>query len=118
VIGAEVDVDETDIPFVKIGQPAKITIDALPGKTFMGKVTEVGNSPTQVTSSTSAQRATDFRVEVTIDGTVPDVRPGFTCTAVITTATRQKAVAVPIQATTVREMIVDESGKIVRNEPP
>ena len=118
VIQAEVDVDETDIPFVKIDQPAKITIDALPGKTFTGKVTEVGNSPTQAASGSTTQRATDFRVVVTIDGSVPDVRPGFTCTAVITTATRQKAIAVPIQATTVREMVIDESGKIVRNEPP
>src|SRR5205814_5201954 len=89
VIEAQVDVDETDIPFVKIGQPAKITIDALPDKTFSGKVTEVGNSPIQAATS-SATRATDFRVVVTIDGVVPDVRPGFTCTAVITTATRQK----------------------------
>ena len=118
VIQAEVDVDETDIPFVKTGQPAKVTIDALPGKTFTGKVTEVGNSPTQAAAGNTSQRATDFRVVVVIDGMVPDVRPGFTCTAVITTATRQKVVAVPIQATTVREMVIDEAGKIVRNEPP
>ena len=118
VIQAEVDVDETDIPFVKIDQPAKVTIDALPGKTFTGKVTEVGNSPTQAATGSSTQRATDFRVVVTIDGTIPDVRPGFTCTAVITTATRQKAIAVPIQATTVREVVVDQSGTIVRNEAP
>ena len=53
-----------------------------------------------------------------LEGEVPDVRPGFTCTAEITTATRQKAVAVPIQATTVREMIVDPKGAIVRAPEP
>ena len=47
VIQAEVDVDETDIPTLRIGQPAKVTIDAMPGKTFTGKVTEIGNSPIQ-----------------------------------------------------------------------
>jgi HlyD family secretion protein len=117
VIEAEVEVDETDIPFVRLGQPAKVTIDALPDQTFMGKVTEVGNSPIQTTGAAAASRATNFKVVVTIDGRVPDVRPGFTCTSVITTATRQKAVAVPIQATTVREMIVDEEGNVVRAEP-
>jgi HlyD family secretion protein len=119
VIEAEVEVDETDIPFVAIGQPAKVTIDALADKTFNGKVTEVGNSPIQATgtASTTTTRATNFKVVVTIDGTVPDVRPGFTTTAVITTATRQNAISVPIQATTVREMTVDEEGNVVHPEP-
>jgi HlyD family secretion protein len=45
------------------------------------------------------------------------VRPGFTCTAEITTATRQKAVAVPIQALTVREMLFDPQGQMIREEP-
>ena len=71
----------------------RVTIDAIPDKTFPGKVTEVGNSPIQTPGAATAQRATNFKVVVTIDGQVPDVRPGFTCTAVITTATRQKAIA-------------------------
>ena len=58
----------------------------------------------------------EFQVKVTVDDEIPDVRPGFTCTAEITTATRQKAIAIPIQATTVREMIVDHEGNIVRDE--
>ena len=53
-------------------------------------------------------------MKVTVDGQIPEVRPGFTCTAEITTATRDGAVSVPIQATTVREMVVDKSGNIVR----
>jgi HlyD family secretion protein len=118
VIEAEIEVDETDIPFIAMGQPAKVTIDALPDQTFPGKVTEVGNSPIQATGAqaSTATRATNFKVVVTIDGVVPAVRPGFTCTAVVTTATRKKVVAVPIQATTVRETIVDEKGQIVRND--
>ena len=88
VIEAEVEVDETDIPNVKLGQVAKVTIDAMSGKTFTGKVTEIGNSPIQAAGSSTASQATNFKVKVTLDGEVPEVRPGFTCTAEITTATR------------------------------
>ena len=112
VIEAEVEVDETDIPAVSVGQAATIKIDAFPDKKFAAKVTEVGNSPIVVAGQ--ATRATNFKVTVQIEGLVPDVRPGFTCTAEITTATRQKVVSVPIQATTVREMVVDAGGQIVR----
>jgi HlyD family secretion protein len=115
VIEAEVEVDETDIPTVQFGQPAKVTIDAMPGKTFTGKVTEIGNSPIQTTGQTSTTQATNFKVVVTLDSEIPEVRPGFTCTAEITTATRKDVVAVPIQATTVREMVVNEKGDIIRD---
>jgi HlyD family secretion protein len=118
VIETEIEVDETEIPEIHIGQPAKVTIDAIPNKTFPGRVTEVGNSPIQAAGATASQRATNFKVVVTIDGEVPDVRPGFTCTAVVTTATRAQAVAVPIQAMTLREMVVDGTGAIVRAEAP
>jgi HlyD family secretion protein len=114
IIEAEVEVDETDIPFVQIGQVAKVKIDAIPDKTFTGKVTEVGNSPiVQAAAGQSGQTATNFKVTVTIDGQIPEVRPGFTCTADITTATRNQAVSVPIQAMAVRELIYDAAGKIV-----
>jgi HlyD family secretion protein len=116
VIQAEVDVDETDIPTIQIGQRAKITIDALPGKPFTGKVTEIGNSPIQAAGQSAAQstQATNFKVVVTLDSEIPEVRPGFTCTAEITTAVRDNVVAVPIQALAVRELIHDEKGEIVR----
>jgi HlyD family secretion protein len=119
VIEAEVEVDETDIPSVQFGQKAKITIDAMPGKTFTARVTEIGNSPIQQTGQSGAQsaattQATNFKVVLTVDGEIPDVRPGFTCTAEITTATRDNVLSVPIQATTVREVVVDEKGTIVR----
>lgn len=115
VIETEVDVDETDIPAVQLGQTAKVTIDALPGKTYTAKVTEIGNSPVTVTGQTSTQ-ATNFKVVLTIDGEIPEVRPGFTCTAEITTAIRESAVSVPIQALAVRELTYDEKGQIVRQK--
>jgi HlyD family secretion protein len=117
VIEAEVEVDETDIPTVSLGQTAKVTIDAIPGRIFTAKVTEIGNSPIQAAGGQAAQ-ATNFKVVLTLDGEVPNVRPGFTCTAEITTAVRKDAIAVPIQATTVREVIVDEKEQIVRDPAP
>jgi HlyD family secretion protein len=120
VIETEIEVDETDIPFVDVGQPAKVAIDAFPDKSFPGRVTEVGNSPIAATGTQAAQqgRATNFKVVVQIEGPVPDVRPGFTCTATITTATRKQAIGVPIQAMAVRELVVDEEGEIVKPETP
>jgi HlyD family secretion protein len=115
VIETEIDVDETDIPSVQLGQSAKVTIDALPARTFTAKVTEIGNSPVQVTGQTATQ-ATNFKVVLTIDGEIPEVRPGFTCTAEITTAVRENAVAVPIQALAVRELTFDDKGQIVRQK--
>ena len=119
VLEAEVEVDETDIPNVQLGQLAKVTIDAVPDREFKGRVTEIGNSPTQTTTQNTGQRqATTFKVVITIEDKVPDVRPGFTCTAEITTATRAGVVAVPIQALTVREMLFDPSGALVHEPPP
>jgi HlyD family secretion protein len=118
VVRAEIQVDETDIPFVSIGQRAKVTIDALPDQTFAGTVTEVGNSPVQASGSSSTALATDFKVVVTLDHEIKDVRPGFTCTAAITTATRQQAVSVPIQSLAERELVVDAQGKVVPTPAP
>jgi HlyD family secretion protein len=116
VIQAEVEVDETNIPSVQLGQQAKITIDALPDKTFKGHVSEIGNSPIQAAGAAAQQttQATNFKVVVIIDEPVPDVRPGFTCTADITTATRKDVTAVPIPAVAVRELIYDANGQIVK----
>ena len=118
IIEAEVEVDETDIPFVQMGQPAKIKIDAIPDKTFTGKVTEIGNSPIQTTGTGTTRTATNFKVTVQITDQIPNVRPGFTCTAEITTATRAQAVSVPIQAMTVRELHYDVQGNIIHEQRP
>src|SRR4051812_47550558 len=114
-IQAEVEVDETNVPHVQIGQPAKITIDAIPERTFKGHVSEIGNSPIQAAGGVAAgTQATNFKVVVMLDEVVPDVRPGFTCTADITTATRKEVVAVPIPAVAVRELIFDANGQVVK----
>ena len=119
VLEAEIEVDETDIPNVSLGQVAKVKIDAVPDREFKGHVTEIANSPIQTsTNSTGQRQATTFKVVVTIDEQVPDVRPGFTCTAEITTATRKGVVSVPIQALTVRDLLYTNAGQLVREPPP
>jgi HlyD family secretion protein len=118
IIQAEIEVDETSIPHVQLGQKAKVTIDAIPDRSFRGHVTEIGNSPIQSTAAGAATgtQATNFKVVVVLDDEVPDVRPGFTCTADITTAIRKNVVSVPIPAVAVRELVYDASGHIVK--PP
>ena len=110
VITAEVKVDETDIVNVQLGQPAQVTIDAIPRKSFKAVVTEIGNNAivrsTGVSTSqqtSSSQEAKDFKVVVTLQDPPEDLRPGLTATAKITTATRNKALTIPIQALTVRQ---------------
>jgi len=117
VLEAEVEVDETEIPGVEIGQVANVTIDAVPDRTFRGRVTEIGNSPVQESTSGTQRQATTFKVVITLEDEVPGVRPGFSCTAEITTATRAEAVSVPIQSLTVREMLFDQRGTLI-HEPP
>jgi len=109
-------VDETDIPNVALGQIAKVTIDALPDRTFKGHVAEIGNSPIQANATGGQRQATNFKVVVVVDDPIPDVRPGFTCTADITTATRTDVPAVPIPAVAVRELVYDAHGQVV--QPP
>jgi HlyD family secretion protein len=110
LITAEVKVDETDIVNVKLDQPAQVTIDAIPNKTFNGHVIEIGNTAivrsTGVAASqstTSSQEAKDFKVVIAIDNPPDDIRPGLSCTGKITTATRGNVMAIPIQALTVRQ---------------
>jgi len=111
VITAEVKVDETDIVNVRLGQESEVTVDALPNKTFKGKVTEVGSSAltrsgqaagSGITNTTS-QEAKDFKVVVTLLDPSNDLKPGLSTTAKITTAIRNSVLAIPIQALTVRE---------------
>jgi HlyD family secretion protein len=110
LITAEVKVDETDIVNVKLGQVAEVTIDAIPNQTFKGHVTEMGNtailrSTGQAASQSaiSSQEAKDFKVVVALDSPPENIRPGLSCTAKITTATRSNVLTIPIQALTVRQ---------------
>jgi HlyD family secretion protein len=109
IITAEVKVDETDIVNVQLGQPAEVTIDAIPNQSFKGIVTEIGNNAvvrsTGVSTSQqtiASEEAKDFKVVVTLSKPPDNLRPGLSTTAKITTATRQNALAIPIQALTVR----------------
>jgi HlyD family secretion protein len=110
LITSEVKVDETDIVNVKLDQTADITIDAIPNKTFKGHVVEIGNTAilrsTGVAASQSAissQEAKDFKVVIALDNPPDEIRPGLSCTAKITTATRKNVLSIPIQALTVRQ---------------
>jgi HlyD family secretion protein len=109
VITAEVKVDETDIVNVRLGQPAEVTIDAIPKKIFHGTVSEIGDNAivrsTGVATSqqtTASEEAKDFKVVVTVTDPPPDLRPGLSTTAKITTASRNSVLAIPIQSLSVR----------------
>jgi HlyD family secretion protein len=109
VITAEVKVDETDIVNVKLGQAADVTIDAIPKKVFHGTVSEIGDNAivrsTGVATSqqtTASEEAKDFKVVVTLSDPPPDLRPGLSTTAKITTAARSGVLAIPIQALSLR----------------
>ena len=118
VITAEVKVDETDIVNIALGQPADVTVDALPGKIFKGHVTEVGDQALLRTtgvatsqSTTGTEEAKDFKVVVTLDPqqaiTQDDLRPGLSCTAKITTAHKPDTLTIPIQALVQRDLGVE-----------
>jgi HlyD family secretion protein len=107
VVTAEVKVDETDIVNIKIGQPAEVSIDAIPGKTYKGHVTLVGDQAllrsTGVATSqstTGTEEAKDFKVVVTLDEPTAELRPGLSTTAKITTASKPGVLSLPIQALT------------------
>jgi HlyD family secretion protein len=123
VITAEVKVDETDIVNVALGQVADVTVDALPGKTFRGHVTEVGDQALLRTtgiatsqSTTGTEEAKDFKVVVTLDqspdgkGNSPtdELRPGLSATAKITTARKSNILTIPIQALVQRDPIEEK----------
>ncbi|MGB6597813.1 MAG: efflux RND transporter periplasmic adaptor subunit [Candidatus Acidiferrum sp.] len=109
VVTAEVKVDETDIVNVRLGQDADVGIDALPGKLFHGKVTEIGSQATlrssglaTTQSTTGTQEAKDFKVVVRLDNPPDNLRPGLSTTAKIKTAEKKGVIAIPIQALAVR----------------
>jgi len=126
VITAEVKVDETDIVNVKIGQPVEVTIDAIPKAKFKGVVSEIGNNAilrstgvSTAQSTSSSQEAKDFKVVVTIQDPPPNLLPGLSTTAKITTASRSSSLAIPIQALTIRqrgELAAEKKSRIAEVE--
>jgi HlyD family secretion protein len=109
IVTAEVKVDETDIVNVQIGQPANVTVDAIPGKVFKGHVTLVGDQAllrssglATSTQTSGTEEAKDFKVVVTLDHPSDELRPGLSTTAKITTAHKANIISLPIQALTVK----------------
>jgi HlyD family secretion protein len=107
VVTAEVKVDETDIVNIQMGQPADVTVDALPGEVFKGTVTLVGDQAllrstgiATSQSTTGTEEAKDFKVVVTLSDPSKELRPGLSCTAKITTAHKTNVLSLPIQALT------------------
>lgn len=101
IVEAEMEVDETSVPSVQLGQTAQVRVDAYPNKTFDGVVTEVGSSPMVRTNATD--QAIKFRVKIQIKNPPPDIKPGLSVQADILTGFRPNALAVPIQALVVRD---------------
>jgi HlyD family secretion protein len=103
-IEAVLEVDQTDVPQLRIGQKASVRIDAFPDERFPGEVSEIGSSPIQGTSALGgAATGTDYTVKVTLLKHPERIRPGLTVTADITTATRNAALTIPIGALVLRQ---------------
>jgi len=99
-INAEVDVDETEIVNVRLGQEATVRVDALPGREYKGKVVEVGSSGY---NRANQPDVTFFKVKVLLDDPDPDLRASMSVRAEIHTAAHGEALVVPIQAVVERE---------------
>jgi HlyD family secretion protein len=100
VVEAELEVDETSIPTVKLGQEARVRLDAYPNQTFRGAVTEVSSSPLDA----AANQAIKFKVKVRLTDPPAGIKPGLSARADILTGFRGKALAVPLQALVVRDL--------------
>jgi HlyD family secretion protein len=105
VILAEVQVDETDVVKLALGDSVRVNIDAFGDSAFTGRVTKISNSAKLVAGATSAQqdKAVDFDVEIQLDAPPADSRPDLSCTARIITDVRKDALSIPIIALTVRQ---------------
>ncbi len=99
---AWVEVDETEVVNLELGQVAEVEIDAFPDQAFSGTVTEIGNSPKNMRTGSSGE-AVDFEVKITLDGIPANIRPGLSAKAEIIVAERAQALAVPLGAVTVRQ---------------
>jgi HlyD family secretion protein len=107
VIQVKVQVDETDVVRLHLGDSAEVTIDAFPDTTFSGRVTKISQSAVRSAASpagaAATDRAVDYDVEITLDNPPPEIRPDLSATAKIITAIRDSALSIPIIALTVRE---------------
>jgi HlyD family secretion protein len=117
VVEAEMEIDETSIPSVALGQEARVHVDAYPNKTFDGIVTEVGNSPINTTQGLQNE-AIKFKVKVQLKNPPPGIKPGLSVQADILTGFRPKVLTVPLQALVVRDAEPRKPGAPAPATPP
>lgn len=113
---AVIEVDETDVPEISIGDSASVEIDAFPNQRFTGKVTKIGNSsirPVSSLSQTASDQAIDFEVRIALEAPPEGIRPDLSATANVVTATRDDVLAIPIIALT---LIDEEDFELLENE--
>jgi HlyD family secretion protein len=99
-IDAEVKVAEADVLRIAVGQPASVTLEALPGRPFAGKVLEIGASALPASGTGTAAR--EFKVVIRLDAPDPSLRPGLTCDAEVVTSERANVLTVPLQSVVLR----------------
>ena len=117
VVEAEMEIDETSIPSVALGQVARVHVDAYPNKAFDGVVTEVGNSPINVSAGLQ-NVAIKFKVKVQIKNPPEGIKPGLSVQADILTGFRPKVLTVPLQALVVRDADERKPGDPAPTDPP
>jgi len=100
---AEVNVDENDIMSIALGQEADIEVDALPGQSLKGVVSEIGSSAVSQGQGTTEQK-TEFEIKIAILNPPKTLRPGMTASANITTKVNDNALSVPLQAVAARSV--------------
>jgi HlyD family secretion protein len=113
-MNAEVEVDENDIVLVKVGDTARIEVDALPDKVYNGVVIEIGHSAILSQQGTQDQ-VTNFKVKVRIVDKEARLRPGMSCNVDIETQTRRNVLSIPLQSVTVRDL---KTGSQPKTEEP
>ena len=113
---AEVEVDETDIVNVELGQQAEVTIDAYPDTIFQGFASEIGNSPIISSLGSAGEEAVDFKVVIDLNDLPPGLKPGLSTTADIVTKSLERALSIPIQALTMRSAGKSKDGEEPKKE--
>ncbi|MBM3285017.1 MAG: efflux RND transporter periplasmic adaptor subunit [Candidatus Aminicenantes bacterium] len=98
----EVEVDETDVVGVRLGQKAEVKVDALPYQTLTGTVTKIGSSAIQKITA-SQRESRDFQVTITLENPPHTLRPGLSASADIITARKESVLAIPISALVLKE---------------
>ena len=92
----EAEVAETEVTGIKVGQKAKVHVDAVQDKEYDGHVVEIGSSA--AVRQTGGTGLRYFKVKVQFDNPDERLRPGMTSQVSITTTTAPSALSVPIQS--------------------